>query len=64
LSLGADEQAAKDLGISSADALTLQRIASQGLAVAAVPEPETWALLAAGLLLIARRAHRRSRARR
>jgi len=62
LSLGADEQAARDLGISSADALTLQRIAAQELAIAAVPEPETWALLAAGLILVGRSARRRSRA--
>ena len=41
LSLGADELAARDLGISSADAVTLQRIAAQQLAIAAVPEPET-----------------------
>ena len=40
-SLGANEQAARDLGISSADALTLQRIATQQLAIAAVPEPST-----------------------
>ena len=61
LSLGADEQAAKDLGISSADALTLQRVAAQELAIAAVPEPETWALFAAGLILVGRAARRRSR---
>jgi hypothetical protein len=61
LALGADEQAAKDLGISAADALTLQRIASQELAIAAVPEPETWALLAAGLLLVGGLAPRRAR---
>ena len=61
LSLGADEQAARDLGISSADALTLQRIAAQELAIAAVPEPETWALFAAGLLLVGRAARGRSR---
>jgi len=61
LSLGADEQAAKDLGISSADALTLQRVAAQELAIAAVPEPETWALFAAGLILVGRATRRRSR---
>ncbi len=63
LALGADEQAAKDLGISSADALTLQRIASQELAIAAVPEPETWMLLAGGLLFGGRLASRRARSR-
>jgi len=61
LSLGADEQAAKDLGISSADALTLQRVAAQELAIAAVPEPQTWALFAAGLILVGRATGRRSR---
>ena len=59
LSLGANEQAAADLGISGADALTLQRVASQELAVAAVPEPEAWALLAGGLLLVGRVTRRR-----
>ena len=61
LSLGANEQAARDLGISSADALTLQRVAAQELAIAAVPEPETWALLAGGLLFVGGAAGRRSR---
>ena len=63
LSLGANEQAAADLGISSADALTLERVASQELAIAAVPEPETWALLAGGLVLVGRLAKRRSQPR-
>ena len=59
LSLGADEQAARDLGISVADALTLQRVAAQELAIAvAVPEPSTWALLAGGLILLGRRSTR------
>ena len=61
LSLGANEQAARDLGISSADALTLQRIATQQLGIAAVPEPSTWALMAGGLLLIGGIARRRAR---
>jgi len=60
LSLGAGEQAARDLGISAADALTLQRIASQELAIAAVPEPATWALFAGGLVFGARVVRRRS----
>jgi len=65
LSLGADEQAAGDLGISVADALTLQRVAAQQLAIAAaVPEPSTWALLAGGLLLVGRFSARRSAAQR
>jgi hypothetical protein len=55
LSLGADEQAAADLGISATDALMLERIAAEQLAIAAVPEPETWLLLAGGFLLVARR---------
>ena len=66
LSLGAGEEAATDLGISTADALTLQRIASQELAIAAVPEPSTWALLVGGLLLVGRvatDAERQSRRR-
>ena len=61
LSLGANEQAAIDLGISSADAVSLQRIAADQLAIAAIPEPGTWALLAGGLLLIGRVAKRRAR---
>jgi hypothetical protein len=63
LLLGANEQAAADLGISAADALTLERVASQELAIAAVPEPSTWALLAGGLVLVGRLAKRRSRQR-
>jgi hypothetical protein len=34
---------------------------AEELAIAAVEEPETWALLAAGLLLVARLAPRRAR---
>jgi hypothetical protein len=61
LSLGPNEQAALDLGISSADAATLQRIAADQLAIAAIPEPSTWALLAGGLVLVGRFAQRRAR---
>jgi hypothetical protein len=43
------------------DALTLQRAAAEQLDVAPVPEPETWAFLAGGLVLV---AHRRKAARR
>ena len=50
-SLGAAEVAAADLGISRADALALQRVASDQLGFAApVPEPATAALWALGLL--------------
>ena len=53
LSLGASEQAARDLGISSSDALVLQRVASEQLGFTApVPEPATWWLMAGGLLLV------------
>jgi len=62
LALGAGEIAAADLGISPADALTLQLIASEQLGFTApVPEPASAALLAAGLLLVAARAGRQRR---
>ena len=51
--LGAGEIAAQDLGISVADALALQRVASDQLGFAPpVPEPSTWALLTGGLLVL------------
>jgi hypothetical protein len=50
LSLGADEIAAHDLGISQSDALTLERIAAQELGM--VPEPASGAMLLTGLALI------------
>jgi hypothetical protein len=54
--LGAGEIAARDLGISAADALALQRVASAQLGFASVPEPATGALvLAAGLAAFAAR---------
>jgi len=47
------------LGISAAEALILQRVASDQLGfAAAVPEPATWALMLAGLLMCASRARR------
>lgn len=49
-SLGAGEIAARDLGISAANALVLQQVAAQQLGL--VPEPASLALLAAGLGLI------------
>lgn len=53
-SLGRNEQAAFDLGISQADAAALQRIAALELGFpAAVPEPGQAALLVAGLLGLA-----------
>jgi MYXO-CTERM domain-containing protein len=59
--LGANEVAARDLRISSADARALQRIASAQLGFAAVPAPSTGALAALGLGLIAWRSRRRTR---
>ena len=46
--LGGAEIAARDLGISSADAVALQRVAALQLGMA-VPEPVSWALVAAAL---------------
>jgi hypothetical protein len=49
-SLGADEIAARDLGLTAAQALALQRVASDQLGFAApVPEPESYLMLLAGL---------------
>lgn len=63
LSLGADEIAAHDLGISQADALTLQRVAAQELGM--VPEPASAAVMLTGLAFIGGlRARARKRARR
>jgi hypothetical protein len=57
LGLGAAERAASDLGISSADAVALQRVASLQLGFG-VPVPSSFALLlpALGLLLRVRKA--------
>ena len=48
-SLGANELAAKSLGISADDAVAMQNLAYQTLAVAAVPEPSTYLMLGLGL---------------
>ena len=58
-SLGANEIAAADLGISQADALRLQRIASDQLGFTApIPEPGTWAMMFFGLLFCSAAARR------
>ena len=49
------------LGITAADALKLQRVASDQWAAAAVPEPGTWAMMLAGLLYCGVAAGRRLR---
>ena len=61
LTLGAAEQAALDLGIDSATALALQRVASEQLGFsAAVPEPQNAALLLGGLAALGFRASLRT----
>jgi len=60
--LGAGEIAAMELGISAADALALQRVASMQLGFTpAVPEPSSWALALLGLGFVGWRARRLSR---
>jgi len=60
LSLGAGEQAAIDLGIDANTARALQRVASLQLGFApAVPEPQSLALLLAGLGVVALRTGKR-----
>jgi hypothetical protein len=59
-SLGYNEIAASELGISGSDAYTLQRVAAQTLGFPApVPEPETYAMMLAGLGLLGFVARRR-----
>ena len=62
---GAGEIAARDLGIATADALTLQRVASLelGFAATAIPEPSTLALVLSGVGLAGWSTRRVSRRR-
>jgi hypothetical protein len=60
-SLGLNELAARDLGISSSDAFMLQRVAAGQLGFAVVPEPGSLALLLGGLGLLGGAIRWRSR---
>ncbi len=61
LSLGVSEQAAIDLGIDPGTARMLEGVASQQLGfTAAVPEPSSWAMLAAGLVWLGFGSKRRA----
>lgn len=58
-SLGGQEYVARDLGITSAQAIAMQQVAYDQLRVSAVPEPSIMALLSFGLLGLAATRHRR-----
>jgi hypothetical protein len=57
-SLGGQESAAMELGFSPAETYALQSIANE--AIAAVPEPSTWAMMVLGAGLLAWRSRRAS----
>ena len=59
--LGANEQAAKDLGIDTATAVMLEDVAAVqlGFTVSAVPEPSMWALFGAGFAFLGLRSRSR-----
>jgi hypothetical protein len=61
--LGGNDQAAADLGISNADALLLEDVAyftvTAGGPVSAIPEPSTWAMMILGFAGVGFMAYRR-----
>lgn len=60
--LGALEQAARDLGISSREAVLLQQVAADQLGFAVVPVPASLPLFAAGLVVLGLVRRRRATA--
>ena len=59
--LGGSESAAVELGFTTEQTLALQNIAAETIAVTAIPEPETWAMMVMGIGVLG--AWRRRRAR-